>query len=44
MKFLAEDWLQSFAREILDAKYYDTDVTDVFNKLEHLSYIHASDL
>ena len=39
-----EDWLQSFATEILDAKYDDTDVTEVVNKIEHLSPSQKKDL
>ena len=43
-KLFGEDWLQCFATEILDAKYDNTDVTDVVNKLEHLSPNQKKDL
>ena len=36
-EFLVEDWLESFTVEkILDAKYDNTFVNDIENKLEHL--------
>ena len=36
-KMLGEYWLESFVTEILDSKYDNTDVTEVVNKLDHLS-------
>ncbi len=32
-----EDWLKSFATEILDAKYKKTDVAEVMKELTHLN-------
>ena len=36
---LGEDWLQSYATEILDAKYEFSDVTNVVNSQSHLDQI-----
>ncbi len=35
-KIFGEDWLKSFATEILDAKYEKTDVAEVMKGLTHL--------
>ncbi len=35
-KIFGEDWLKSFATEILDAKYKKTDVAEVVKGLTHL--------
>ena len=43
-ELFGEDWLQSFATEILDAKYDLTEVKDVINKLDHLNENQKKDL
>ncbi len=35
-EIFGEDWLKSFATEILDAKYKKTDVAEVMKGLTHL--------
>ena len=39
-----EDWLDSFAIEILDAKYELTDVRSVVNTLDHLTQSQKDDI
>ena len=39
-----EDWLDSFATEILDAKYELTDVASVVNTLDHLTQKQKDDI
>ena len=39
-----EDWLNCYAKEILDAQYEWTDVTDVVSKLTHLNTQQKTDL
>ena len=41
---LGEDWLDSFATEILDAKYTKTDIKDVVDKQNHLSDSQKKDI
>jgi hypothetical protein len=41
---LGEDWLQSYATEILDAKYEFSDVTKVVNSQSHLDQNQKKDL
>ncbi len=43
-KIFGEDWLKSFATEILDAKYEKTDVADVMKGLTHLDAHQKADL
>ena len=43
-ELLGEDWLESFATEILDAKYEFTDVRDVVNGLTHLNTQQKADI
>ncbi len=39
-----EDWLKSFASEILDAKYEKTDVVEVMKGLTHVNACQKADL
>ncbi len=41
---LGEDWLKSFATEILDAKYDKTDVVEVMKELTHPNAHQKADL
>ncbi len=43
-KLFGENWLKSFATEILDAKYEKTDVTEVIKGLTHLNAHQKADL
>ena len=43
-EILGEDWLQSYATEILDAKYEFSDVMDVVNNQHHLDENQKKDL
>ncbi len=43
-EILGEDWLECFAREILDAKYNKTDVAEVLKGLTHLNAHQKADL
>ncbi len=43
-KIFGEDWLKSFATEILDAKYEKTDVVEVIKGLTHLNAHQKADL
>ena len=43
-EILGEDWLDSFATEILDAKYEFTDVATVVNDMQHLDQNQKDDL
>ena len=43
-ELFGEDWLDSYATEILDAKYELTDVQEVINKLTHLTTSQKADL
>ncbi len=43
-KIFGEDWLKSFATEILDAKYKKTDVAEVMKGLTHLNAHQKADL
>ncbi len=43
-EIFGEDWLKSFATEILDAKYKKTDVAEVVKGLTHLNAHLKSDL
>ena len=43
-ELLGEDWLESFATEILDAKYEFTDVNDVVKNLTHLDAKQKADI
>ncbi len=36
-ELLGEDWLESFALEILDAGYEFTEIREVVEKLDHLT-------
>ncbi len=42
-KIFGEDWLKSFATEILDAKYKKTDVVKVMKGLTHLNAHQKAD-
>ena len=43
-ELFGEDWLKSFATEILDAKYEKTDVAEVLKGLTHLNAHQKADL
>ncbi len=43
-KIFGEDWLKSFATEILDAKYEKTDAVEVMKGLTHLNTHQKADL
>ncbi len=43
-EIFSEDWLKSFATEILDAKYEKTDVAEVMKGLTHLNSHKKADL
>ncbi len=43
-KIFGEDWLKSFATEILDAMYEKTDVVEVVKGLTHLNAHQKADL
>ena len=43
-ELLGEDWLDSFATEILDAKYEKADITEVVAKQRHLNTGQRNDL
>ncbi len=43
-ELFGEDWLKSFATEILDAKYEKTDVAEVMKGLTHLNAHQKADL
>ncbi len=43
-ELFGEDWLKSFATEILDAKYGNTDVAEVITGLTHLDAHQKADL
>jgi hypothetical protein len=43
-KLFGEDWLRSFATEILDTKYEKTDVVEVMKGLTHLNAHQKADL
>lgn len=43
-ELLGQDWLQSFATTILDAKYEWTEVAEVIDKLTHLNMHQKADL
>ena len=43
-ELLREDWLDTFATEILDAKYNKSDVNDVVNQQSHLTAAQKEDL
>ena len=43
-EFLGEKWLDSFAIQILDAKYKKADILDVVNDQKHLNKLQRSDL
>ncbi len=42
-KLFGEDWLKSYATEILDAKYEKTDVAEVMKRLTHLNAHQKAD-
>jgi hypothetical protein len=43
-KIFGEDWLECFATEFLDAKYYKTDAAEVVKGLTHLNAHQQADL
>lgn len=43
-EMFGQDWLDSYATEILDAKYEKTDINDLVDKLDHLNNDQKNDL
>ena len=43
-EFLGDDWLRSYATEILDAKYEWTDITEIVSGLKHLDLSQQRDI